>query len=48
MEMHCVPMSIVFELLAINSFFPMEVIMDDWTGGYGSHTFFAQKRQRHD
>jgi SAM-dependent methyltransferase len=48
MEMHCIPMHVIFELLEKNDFLPMEVIMDAWTGDYGSHTFFAQKRERNE
>jgi SAM-dependent methyltransferase len=44
-EMHCIPMSIIFDLLARNSLYPKEVIMDTWTRAYGSHTFFAQKAE---
>jgi hypothetical protein len=43
MEMHCLPMPVVFALLARHGLMPREVLMDHWTGLYGSHTFFAVK-----
>jgi len=43
MEMHCLPMRVVFQLMKAHDFTPLEVLMDRWTGGYGSHTFFATK-----
>jgi SAM-dependent methyltransferase len=41
MEMHCLPMQAVFNLLAKHRLKPVEVLMDGWTGHLGSHTFFA-------
>jgi SAM-dependent methyltransferase len=43
MEMHCLPMATVFRLLAKHGLTPLEVVMDGWTGLYGSHTFFGAK-----
>jgi predicted O-methyltransferase YrrM len=43
MEMHCLPMPVVFSLLEKHGLRPGEVLMDHWTGLYGSHTFFAVK-----
>jgi 2-polyprenyl-3-methyl-5-hydroxy-6-metoxy-1,4-benzoquinol methylase len=45
MEMHCLPMPAVFDVLHKHGFGVREVLMDNWTGGYGSHTFFASKRR---
>jgi len=44
MELHCLPMAEVFRLLARRRLQPLEVLMDGWTGVYGSHTFFGVKR----
>jgi 2-polyprenyl-3-methyl-5-hydroxy-6-metoxy-1,4-benzoquinol methylase len=44
MEMHCLPMHVVFQVMKENGFTPLEVLMDSWTGHYGSHTFFATKK----
>jgi len=46
MEMHCLPMPVVFSLLEKHGLRPAEVLMDHWTGLYGSHTFFAVKAAR--
>ena len=43
MEMHDLPMADVFRLLAKHDAAPLEVLMDEWTGLYGSHTFFGLK-----
>jgi SAM-dependent methyltransferase len=43
LEMHCLPMAEVFESLRRNGLAPREVMIDGWTGIYGSHTFFAVK-----
>ncbi len=42
-EMHCLPMDRIFRLLHKHGFIPLEVVMDNWTGLPGSHTFFAIK-----
>jgi 2-polyprenyl-3-methyl-5-hydroxy-6-metoxy-1,4-benzoquinol methylase len=42
-EMHCMPMAKVFDLMNRHQLLPLEVIMDSWTGMYGSHTFFGRK-----
>lgn len=44
MELHSLPMADVFRLLAKHRLQPLEVLMDGWTGVYGSHTFFGVKR----
>ena len=44
MELHCLPMASVLSLLAKHRLTPLEVMMDGWTGLYGSHTFFGVKR----
>ncbi len=41
MEMHSLPMAHVMRLLAARGLPPLEVLMDAWTGLYGSHTFFG-------
>jgi len=41
MEMHCLPMPEVLRLISRHGLAPLEVIMDAWTGLYGSHTFFG-------
>jgi len=46
MEMHSLPMQVVFERLDQHNMVPVEVLMDDMTGMLGSHTFFAIKRAR--
>jgi hypothetical protein len=43
LEMHCLPMADVFKLLLKHHITPLEVLMDGWTGLYGSHTFFGMK-----
>lgn len=43
MELHCLPMAEVFRLLSRHRLTPLEVLMDGWTGLYGSHTFFVVK-----
>ena len=42
-DMHSLPMKVVFSLLHQHGFRLLEVINDPWTGLYGSHTFFAIK-----
>jgi SAM-dependent methyltransferase len=44
MEVHCIPMHVVLQLLQQHEFSVKEVIIDAFTGSYGSHTFFAQRR----
>ena len=44
MEMHALPMHVVFETLDRRGMVPVEVLMDAWTSLLGSHTFFAMKR----
>jgi len=41
MEMHSLPMAHIMRLLAAHGMPPLEVLMDAWTGLYGSHTFFG-------
>jgi SAM-dependent methyltransferase len=43
MELHNLPMPDVFRLLTKHRAEPLEVLMDAWTGLYGSHTFFGVK-----
>jgi SAM-dependent methyltransferase len=43
MEMHNVPMAEVIRLIGKHGGVLHEVLMDDWTGLYGSHTFFGVK-----
>jgi trans-aconitate methyltransferase len=43
MEMHDLPMSDVLKLVAKHGAMALEVVMDGWTGLYGSHTFFGVK-----
>jgi 2-polyprenyl-3-methyl-5-hydroxy-6-metoxy-1,4-benzoquinol methylase len=43
-EMHDLPMRVVFERLDQHNMVPVEVLTDNWTGRFGSHTFFATKR----
>jgi trans-aconitate methyltransferase len=43
MELHNLPMPDVFKILAHHRLTPLEVLMDIWTGLYGSHTFFGVK-----
>jgi 2-polyprenyl-3-methyl-5-hydroxy-6-metoxy-1,4-benzoquinol methylase len=44
MELHSLPMPDVLRLMAKHQLDPLEVVMDGWTGLYGSHTFFGSKR----
>lgn len=44
LEMHDLPMHVVFEKLDQYNMVPVEVLIDSWTGVAGSHTFFATKR----
>ncbi len=44
LEMHVLPMHVVFEKLDQHEMVPVEVLMDDLTGTVGSHTFYAVKR----
>jgi 2-polyprenyl-3-methyl-5-hydroxy-6-metoxy-1,4-benzoquinol methylase len=44
MEVHCLPMHVIFSLFEKHGLTVKEVAMDSFTGAYGSHTFFAQKR----
>jgi hypothetical protein len=44
MEIHSLPMADIFRLLAKHRLQPLEVLMDGWTGVYGSHSFFGVKR----
>jgi SAM-dependent methyltransferase len=44
MELHSLPMADVLRLFAKHRLQPLEVLMDGWTGVYGSHTFFGVKR----
>jgi 2-polyprenyl-3-methyl-5-hydroxy-6-metoxy-1,4-benzoquinol methylase len=43
MEMHNVPMAEVIKLVGKHGAVLHEVLMDSWTGLYGSHTFFGAK-----
>lgn len=43
-EMHALPMHVVFEELDQHDMVPVEVLMDSWTNLLGSHTFFSTKR----
>ena len=43
MEMHNVPMAEVIRLIGKHGGVLHEVLMDYWTGLYGSHTFFGVK-----
>jgi SAM-dependent methyltransferase len=43
MEMHALPMSVIFALFDACGLSCKEVVMDSATGHYGSHTFVAQK-----
>jgi SAM-dependent methyltransferase len=43
LELHCLPMARIMRLFAANGLVPLEVMMDSWTGLYGSHTFFGVK-----
>ena len=45
MEMHCVPMAKVYDILNENKFVPLETLADSWTGQPGSHTFFAARNE---
>lgn len=44
MEMHDLPMHVVFARLDQHNMIPVEVLADNWTGMFGSHTFFAKKK----
>lgn len=44
MEMHDLPMHVVFARLDQHDMVPIEVLSDNWTGMFGSHTFFATKK----
>lgn len=44
MELHDLPMHVVFERLDQHNMIPIEVLPDNWTGMLGSHTFYATKR----
>jgi SAM-dependent methyltransferase len=43
LEMHDVPMAEIVKLVAKHGAVLHEVLMDHWTGLYGSHTFFGMK-----
>ena len=43
MEMHALPMNVVFSIFDQCSLSCKEVVIDDATGDYGSYTFVAQK-----
>ncbi len=43
-EMHDLPMHVVFARLDQHNMVPIEVLADNWTGMFGSHTFFAIKK----
>jgi 2-polyprenyl-3-methyl-5-hydroxy-6-metoxy-1,4-benzoquinol methylase len=43
LEMHDLPMHVVFARLDQHNMVPIEVLADNWTGLFGSHTFFAIK-----
>lgn len=43
MEMHALPQSAVLALLQRHGLQVREVVMDSWTGDYGSYTFFATR-----
>lgn len=43
LDMHVLPMPDVFASIHDNGMRPVEVLMDDSTGMYGSHTFYAVK-----
>jgi hypothetical protein len=46
MEMHCLPMRHVMEVLRKHDFAVLEVIRDSWTGPqHSSYTFLATKRE---
>jgi SAM-dependent methyltransferase len=44
MEMHALPMHVIFSLLDKYNIITKEIIHDHWTGLYGSYTFFVQKK----
>ncbi len=44
LEMHDLPMHVVFARLDQHNMVPVEVLADNWTGMFGSHTFFATKK----
>ncbi len=44
LEMHDLPMHVVFARLDQHNMVPIEVLADNWTGMFGSHTFFAIKK----
>jgi hypothetical protein len=39
--MHCLPMHEILRLIEKHRLSIREVLMDLWTGNYGSHTFFG-------
>ena len=41
MDMHCLPMHEILRLIEKHRLSIREVLMDLWTGNYGSHTFFG-------
>ncbi|HEY1963133.1 MAG TPA: methyltransferase domain-containing protein [Rhizomicrobium sp.] len=41
LEMHAIPMRVVYALMLQFGFRPLETLLDDATGQYGSYTFFA-------
>jgi len=43
MDMHCLPKSAVFELLRKHDIPLRDMAMDNWTGAFGSYTYFAQR-----
>jgi trans-aconitate methyltransferase len=43
LELHCLPMASAMRIIAESGLVPLEVMMDTWTGLYGSHTFFGVK-----
>jgi hypothetical protein len=44
MEMHCLPMAEIFRVFAEQRLTPLEVLLDGWTGLYGSHSFFGVRQ----
>lgn len=45
LEMHVLPMNVIFELLRKHKIPLREVRPDNWTGNYGSYTFFAYGKE---
>jgi SAM-dependent methyltransferase len=43
MEMHALPMHAVMDILRATGLHLREALMDTWTGGYGSFTYFATR-----